>query len=284
MKDEFKAINSLLLNGKNRVPRNKVWSHIHEETNLGVVKGRELLFTAEELYKLRQYGSSLTGGKLDPQFNQATGSRIELAQRHHDEKFSSQSVFGNLLLMATAGCATVTISGTSTTTQAGSVLAVKSDAFDQQLLQQQCLIVIENGSLLPDWQRIRLPQGWKNAVLVYRGHGDNAGCVNRLVAQQPSESLAFYYDFDPAGMAMALRWGRGYMLLPADWPALDCNSASSVNQRTTFRQQYAELKLAHSLARTALQRRIVEFMGTAECAIMQEHLTVRGCLLTPIAL
>ncbi len=282
MKAEFKAINILLLNGKDRVPRNKVWTLIHEETNLGAVRGREFVFSIEELQKLRQYGMSLTGGELDPQFNQPSGSRMELAQRHSDEKFSTQSVFGNLLLMATAGRATLIISGKSTSTQPASVIAVKSEAVDHQFLQQQRLVVIENGSLLPDWQRIRLPESWENAVLLYRGHGDNARGVSQLVAVQPSERLAFYYDFDPAGIAMALRWGRGHVLVPKDWSALDCRSANSVSQRNTFRQQHAELKMAYGLARTASQRRVVEFMETEECAIMQEHLTVRECLLTSI--
>jgi hypothetical protein len=282
MKAEFKAINRLLQARKNEVARSDVWKRIYEETGLGAVRGNRFLFSEDDLDKLRQFGRSLTGGELDPLFYQPSGSRMDTAEIHSNEKFTSQSVFGNLLLLATAGDARVIIDGQPGATQPGSFLAVQPGAVNFEALTQQKLIVIENGSLMPDWHRIVLPPDWQNAVLLYRGHGENVRDVSKLVQAQPSEQLAVYYDFDPAGMFMALNWGRGHILVPQDWRALDCSAAGGLNQRGTHRQQHAELKIAQAAAVTDQQRSILAFMAAHECAIMQEHMTSRAMPLIAI--
>ncbi|EAZ97729.1 hypothetical protein [Marinobacter sp. ELB17] len=284
MKAEFKAIATLLQGGKREIARSSnVWKRIHEETGLGAVRGNKFLFSEDELDKLRQYGRSLTDGELDPQFYQPAGSRMDMAEIHNNEKFASQSVFGSLLLLATAGDASVSISGHPSATQLGSLLAVKPDAINREVLTQQNLIVIENGSLMPNWHRIVLPQAWQDAVLLYRGHGENARDVNKLAQAQPSGRLALYYDFDPAGMAMALNWGRGHILVPQDWQALDCSASGGLSQRGTYRQQHASLDMAQAVAWTDQQRGILAFMANQECAIMQEHITARALPLVAIA-
>jgi len=283
MKAEFKAITKLLQAGKREVARGSdVWKRIHQETGLGTIRGNKFLFSEDELNKLRQFGSSLTSGELDPLFYQPAGRRMDMAEIHSNEKFTSQSVFGSLLLLATAGDASVSISGQPSATQQGSVLAVKPGAINYEALTQQNLIVIENGSLMPDWHRIVLPQAWQHAVLLYRGHGENARDVNKLAQAQPSDRLALYYDFDPAGMAMALNWGRGHILVPQNWPVLDCSAAGGLSQRDTYRQQHAALNMAQAAARTDQQRSILAFMADHECAIMQEHITTRALPLVAI--
>ncbi|MBQ0763163.1 DUF7281 domain-containing protein [Marinobacter psychrophilus] len=283
MKAEFKAIATLLQGSKRSAARNKVWTRIHHETGLGTVSRRDFLFSEDELNKLRQYGRSLTGGELDPLFYKPAGLRMDMAEVHNNEKFTSHSVFGSLMLMATAGGARVVINGEPSATQPGSILAVKPDPINREALTQQKLIVIENGSLMPDWSRIVLPEAWQDAVLLYRGHGENARDVIKLALAQPSDRLAFYYDFDPAGMAMALNWGRGHILVPQDWPALDCSASGGLSQRGTYRQQHASLNMAQAAARTEQQRRILAFMANQECAIMQEHITARALPLVAIA-
>ncbi|UQG60613.1 hypothetical protein MIH18_01210 [Marinobacter sp. M3C] len=283
MKAEFKAITKLLQAGKREVARSSsVWKRIHEETGLGAVRGNKFLFSEDELDKLRQFGRALTGGELDPLFYQPAGPRMDMAELHSNEKFTSQSVFGSLLLLATAGNASVFINGQPSATQPGSVLAVKPSVVNREALTQQNLIVIENGSLMPDWHRIVLPPAWQHAVLLYRGHGENARDVNQLAQAQPSDRLALYYDFDPAGMAMALNWGKGNILVPQDWPGLDCSAAGGLSQRGTYRQQHAALNMAQAAARTDQQRSIMAFMADHECAIMQEHITTRALPLVAI--
>jgi len=283
MKAEFKAITKLLQAGKREVARSSdVWKRIYQETGLGAIRGNKFLFSEGELDKLRQYGRSLTDGELDPLFYQPAGPRMDMAEIHSNEKFTSQSVFGSLLLLATAGGASVSINGEPGITQPGSVLAVKPDAINREALTQQKLILIENGSLMPDWHRIVLPQAWQNAVLLYRGHGENARDVSQLAQAQPSDRLALYYDFDPAGMAMALNWGRGHILVPQDWPALNCSAAGGLSQRGTYRQQHAALNMAQAAACTDQQRSILAFMADHECAIMQEHITARALPLVAI--
>jgi hypothetical protein len=154
---------------------------------------------------------------LDPQFDTTKGGRMEAADKSNNEKFTNDSVFGHLLVLATAGDAEVFVGGQSASTPPGALLSVLPDALDRQALKSQRVVLVENGAPMTEWDKIQLPPPWDNSVILYCGHRENAGFVQQIVADQPSSNLALYYDFDPEGLEMALRTGKGTILLPEDW-------------------------------------------------------------------
>ncbi|MGX1201043.1 DUF7281 domain-containing protein [Marinobacter sp. MBR-105] len=280
--DEFGAIRRLLQSGRKTARRNQVWTRIHNETGAGVLDAREIHFTMDDLWRLREYGRQITG--LDPQFDTTAGSRVELAQKTSNEKLAADSVFGDLLVMATAGNTELKVSGQPVRTPPGSVLSVHVNALDYDALAKQRLVMIENGGLMTHWQDIRLPEGWKDCILVYRGHRENVRHARRLVQAQPSDQLGLYYDFDPQGLYMALATGKGHAFVPAQWEAWsrDGPLPSGVNQRDAFRRQQGAMSRLRSRAATLMQPwiQVINAVDKGEWAIMQEHMAARGWELT----
>lgn len=271
MRAELAAIERLLKSNKTRVRRNATWDRIHEETGAGTVIGRELHFNHEDRHKLRIYGQSQTG--LDPQFDSRAGGRMAVAKYDASEKLSSDSVFGELLVMATAGSACISVQGMAVRTPPGSVISVLPDRLDRDRLRECRLVVIENGSVMPHWSEIRLPEGWEDSVLIYRGHRENLRMVAALVDEHPPETLAFFHDFDPAGLAMACHHGRGAVMIPADWQRLPGDSGP--NQLNVHHKQRAQLKQLQQKNRAG-DDSLIGQMANKQLALMQEHMITRN--------
>ena len=274
MRTEFNAIKRLFESGKKAANRNPTWTRIHKETCCGTLAGREYRFTEDELFRLRQYAQSLTG--LDPLFDSTAGGRMEMAEKVPDEKLASDSVFGQLVVMAAAGKAEVKVGGTVAHIPAGSVLSVPFDRLDTNHLQQQRLVIIENGALMPECHHIRLPRGWENCLFVYRGHRENVRHTQKLIENQPEELLGLFFDFDPAGLGMALAMGKGRIFILEDWAELSSTLIADINNRGAYRRQSREMARLKELAANTRWELLVNWVENNEVAIMQEHLVRRN--------
>ncbi len=278
MRAEIAAIERLLKSDKTCVRRNATWDRIHDETGAGTVVAREIRFSQGDRQRLREYVLSQTG--LDPQFDSRDGGRMALARHDASEKLGSDSVFGQLVVVATAGAARIAVQGREVRTPPGAVLSILPDRLDRERLKASRMVVVENGAILPFWQDIRLPEPWKDAVLVYRGHRENLRTVASLIREQPAEYLGFFQDFDPAGLAMATAAGRGSVLIPADWARL--RRDSGINQPDVHLRQLEQLK---SLGREKQPgaASVIGHMAREQLAVMQEHMVARQMALTAFA-
>lgn len=271
MSKEFKAIARIIQTGTKTVQRNGVWSGIYQETGCGKIAGRTLTFTDSDLDTLRRYAKSLTG--LDPLFDSTAGSRIDLARKTSDEKLAQDSVFGQLIVTATLGNATVPVGHQEVAVPAGSVLSVPMDQLQASALSQRPILIIENGAIMPQCQRLKLPPPWKNAVAIYRGHRENARHVRGIIEAQPATNLGLFYDFDPEGLAMALSFGKGHVLIP------NLSGTSVPHQREAFRRQGAAMKRLASTTEDPTWGLITQTMKEQEQAVMQEHMIAHGVAL-----
>lgn len=280
MSAELDAIERLLKRGKTSMRKSKVWESIHEETGAGTIIRGDIHFTPEDKKRLREYIQSEY--RLDPMFDSRDGDRMAMAKRDTSEKLAKSSVFGQLLVMATAGNTRVSVNGEQLKTAPGSVISVMPDALDHDKLQNQSLVVVENGAVMPHWTNILLPANWQNAVLIYRGHGDNAKAVAGLVEEHPPEKLAFFYDLDPAGLVMGTRvGGNSSVLVPTDWQGL--HRESGINQPDIYRNQMASMQQFKKLG-TAGVGSLAAHIEAQELAVMQEHIVQRRMALTALNL
>ncbi len=279
MPAEIAAIERLLKTGKSKVQRNQIWEQICAENGVGRVIGREIHFTPADKQRLREYVLAEHG--LDPQFDVRAGGPMAMARKDSSEKLSSDSVFGHLIVLATAGTAKVRASGEDVATPEGSVLSVLPECLDTDHLQSQKLVIIENGGVMPYWANLQLPASWKDSVILYRGHRENARSVAEIARNQPAEKLAWFYDFDPAGQALALDKDRGSTLVPEKWRELGRHTP--FNQPKTHRNQSVALKRLKSRATGELLA-IAEHMANEELAVMQEHMVLRHVPLAALAL
>ena len=274
MTAEFNAIKRLLISGKRTTNRNPTWTRIHEETCCGTLLGREYQFTDSELQRLRQHAQSFTG--LDPLLDSTAGGRMYMAEKVSDEKLANDSVFGQLVVMATAGKAQVRVGGEFAQIPSGTILSVPFDNLDLGYLHQQKIVIIENGALMPECQHIRLPKGWEDCVFVYRGHRENIRHTQKLIEGHPAEHLGLFFDFDPAGLGMALALGKGCIFIPEDGQELSIALEGDINNRSAFRRQSRELSRLRDKATEINWKSLVDWLEKKEIAIMQEHLVRRN--------
>tara|TARA_R110002074_G_scaffold212504_1_gene382012 strand:+ start:2489 stop:3364 length:876 start_codon:yes stop_codon:yes gene_type:complete len=279
MPAEIAAIERLLKTAKLKVQRSQVWEQICAENGVGQIIGREIHFTVTEKQRLREYVQAEHG--IDPQFDLRAGGRMAMALQNASEKLSSDSVFGHLIVLATAGTAKVRVNGENFQTPRGSVSSVLPDCLDTEHLQSQKLVIIENGGVMPFWSDLQLPDSWKDSVILYRGHRENVRSVAEITSNQPAGNLAWFFDFDPAGLALALDHGRGSILVPDKWRELGRHTP--FNQPKTHRKQSVALKRLKDRAAGELLA-IAEHMANEELALMQEHLAQRQMALTALPL
>lgn len=282
MKAEFNAIKRLLISGKKTANRNPMWTRIHEETCCGTLVGREYHFTDNELYRLRQHAESFT--RLDPLHDSTSGGRMDMAEKVSDEKLANDSVFGQLVVVATAGKAQVRVGGEFAQIPPGTILSVPFDNLDLDHLQQQKIVIIENGALMPECEHIRLPQGWEDSVFVYRGHRENVRHTQKLIEGHPAEHLGLFFDFDPAGLVMSLAVGKGHIFIPEDGQELRIALDGDINNRSAFRKQSREMNRLRDQATDTNWEQVVDWLEKKEIAIMQEQLVRRNLPLVTLNL
>jgi len=279
MKNEIAAVERLLRSDKTTVQRNKTWEAICAETGAGNVVGKDIYFTSADKQRLREYIASESG--LDPQFDSRAGGRMALANHDVNEKLTSDSVFGHLVVLATLGKASIKIDNVVTKTPLGSVLSVLPNKLDLEHLKTQKLLVVENGAVMPYWGDFELPSEWQNSIIIYRGHRENMRTVADIARSQPEENLGWFFDFDPAGLALAVDQGKGELLIPDQWFNFD--SSTGFNQPNKYRDQQAVLSRVREKVTGELID-IVNHMEMNSLALMQEHLVNRRVGLIAIKL
>jgi len=279
MKNEIAAVERLLRSDKTTVQRNKTWDTICAETGAGSVVGKEIHFTPTDKQRLREYIASESG--LDPQFDSRAGGRMAMAHHDASEKLTSDSVFGHLVVLATTGSAAVKVNGDTIRTPPGSVLSVLPQDLDREHLKTQKLMIVENGAIMPHWRDIQLPNDWKHSVIMYRGHRANMRTVADIARSQPEEKLGWFFDFDPAGLALGIDQGRGRLMIPEQWFNFD--SKTGFNQPGKYRDQSAAMDRIKRKATGELLD-IIGYMEKYSLALMQEHLVQRRVALIEIKL
>lgn len=263
MRNEIAVIERFLKSDKLKVKRNKTWDSICLETGAGAVVGKEIHFASADKQRLRAYVASVCG--LDPQFDSRLGGRMAMAGYDASEKLTSDSVFGHLVVIATAGKSEIKVNGGTIKTPAGSVLSVLPENLDREHLKTQKLVIVENGAIMPCWHEIQLPGGWKDSVIIYRGHRENMRTVAEIARTQRDEQLGWFFDFDPAGLALGFDQGKGVLMIPEAWAGF--NSETRFNQPNKYHDQKDALNRIKRQAGDDLLA-IVEHMENHSLALM----------------
>lgn len=267
---EINVIQRFLQSGKHTASLNKTWRRIHLEEGIGRVIGKEIYFTSREIERLQQHVSVSTG--IDALTAELSGDRMTMALKSSNEKLASRGVFKGLIKVARKGLAIPTLSGDAFTPP-GTLLSVPGDAIDLSKIEK--VVVIENGAVIRHWDDIQLPERCTGALFVYRGHSNDVSIVSDLVRRAGASGLETYafFDFDPAGLALAARSGCGYTLIPHDWDLLTANSefVQRFNKPGAFLDQATLLREILGGENEFIEK-VASHMQCHQLAITQEHL------------
>lgn len=217
-KKQFLAIQNVVRRRMDTVKLGQLWSHLHNEWNIGVIHGKNLKLNTADRAKLRDCVIAELG--IDPMEKDIGGDRIEMASSVINEKWSSKNVFEDYVsIIATA--TGIPLKRAKITVPTGAILSIPHQDIDTASVNQ--IIIIENGSIATHWQSFLplIPDSLHDSLVLYRGHDSTSSGLKKLLKSLPSnvEKIGFF-DLDPAGMNIAMQMGVDKILVPVDPDAL----------------------------------------------------------------
>ncbi|MFW1678692.1 DUF7281 domain-containing protein [Pontibacter sp. JAM-7] len=270
MRREFKVIQAYFLNGGPTAKLNSTWKRIHDEHGVGRISGNSTItFSQKDRDYLQGWMDEELG--LNPHSkSELPKSRVEAALRGKSEKVSGKNVFSDLIKVARAD-------GTAINTHSGLAIlpprCFMNTPASNLILENETVVIVENGELIRDWSGLRLPQELSNSLLIYRGHEEDAREVKQLLEINPPAKSVGFYDFDPAGMSIGLSNNHDAILVPADisiWTK-ENPEFNKFNQPDIFWKQARQLKTAEMKACGEACELLIS-MKDQNIAVMQEHI------------
>lgn len=209
-KKAYNAIRRVVYNRTLCVPVNAVWQKIHDETSIGSISSRRLRLTIEDHKKLREWVKNETGA--DPLITPISGDREEVASISRDEKFATENVFSGILWANKPSGEIPLVQGNAVTPE-GTMISVATD--DISMDDIKTIVIVENGIVARNWHKCIVPDELATALIVYRGHGELASTVRAWLAGLNADIRKIgCFDFDPAGLGIAVDYGMDAILIP----------------------------------------------------------------------
>jgi hypothetical protein len=270
-----KAIQDLVRRPAGRVKLTKALKSIHEEYSVGTLIGTSfIIFSNKELDRLRVLAESAV--IIDPLHGKIDLPRGQLAQFTNNEKLTSHSVFEDMLQVARHSDTPIKTSWGTATTPRYSLLSVRPQDIS---LEEENVVIIENGDTMRNWPDIKLPRGLHDSLLIYRGHASSAKYIREKIRCHPENKLYAYFDFDPSGVSKALSLEIKNIIVPYNWEEIQNNHVFKFNKTPTFWKQIQDLNQIES-HHSLRVREIATHMKSHNIALTQEHLTAHNIDLT----
>ncbi|MES2822467.1 MAG: hypothetical protein V4732_02615 [Pseudomonadota bacterium] len=250
------------------------WKVFHTEFNVGKIIANRLHFSVLDLEKIREL--SLHKLSIDPLFTVAEGDRIALSGITHNEKLSRYQVFANNVHVARFANLPIKTPRGTTFTPGNTGLALMDGDFDLSFYES--VVLIENGTVFANWSSLQLPMDCSESLLMYRGHGSGIRTTYKILKARPSTCKLFgFFDFDPAGLAMALSVGCNGIVLPDDIDeVLSDETLRRLNKIETFHKQWIKNSDYLNSNPSPHLTTIVEKIRKYEVALTQEMLVRRN--------
>ena len=192
------------------VPVNAVWQKIYDETSIGSISSMQLLLTIEDHKKLRDWVIHEIG--TDPLTTKISGDREEVATISRDEKFANENVFSGMLWVNKPSGDIPLVQGNAVTPE-GTLISVATH--DISIEDIKTTVIVENGIVARNWYKCIVPDELATALIVYRGHGELASTVREWLASLNAGIKKIgYFDFDPAGLGIAVDYEMDAILIP----------------------------------------------------------------------
>ncbi len=209
-KQEYTAIQKVLRNRSMSIPINKIWKSISNETGIGDISSNVIRFSASDHKKLREICIDTTGA--DPLLQNIKGTRTEVTALVNNEKWTTKNVFEGFIKISAHAISSHS-NNQFKQTPAGTMLYLDFNTID--LSSFTAVVIVENGAAAISWIDFKIPQELKNYIVVYRGHDAESRYVKEFLNKLPDDiSKIGFFDFDPAGIGMAIDYKVDAILIP----------------------------------------------------------------------
>ena len=270
-KKSYNAIRRVVHNRTSNVALNTVWQKIHDETGTGNISSKQLFLTSEDHKNLRDWVILEVG--VDPLTTKITGDRLDAAALSRDEKLATEAVFSGMMRASRLSGEIPLVQGNAVTPQ-GTLISVAAD--DILVNNIKTAIIVENGIIARDWYKCIVPDELATALVVYRGHGSEAGAVRAWLSNLPADIRKIgCFDFDPAGLGIAVDYSMDAILIP---DPLNDDLIEGINNKpeTHAKQLLNRPNLYDQLPKSC--HWVLSWMTSEgrKCAVTQERLMVLG--------
>tara|TARA_B100002049_G_scaffold237200_1_gene226789 strand:- start:3190 stop:4056 length:867 start_codon:yes stop_codon:yes gene_type:complete len=277
-KSLIKAAQRVVKKGTERVVDNAINRELQATVGVGYVSGRHICFSVQdrlaiESYFSKQLNTPLREVELDAR------DRVEVASQVENEKWASGTVFESLLNIASTK--PIPTRHGDVTTPFGCVFSLALDNLDLARIDR--VVIVENGAAVVHWENVEyaLPDQYKGALILYRGHGGNQRQMKALINRLPASArLCVYCDFDPAGLSLAISIADGR---PFDLavPACSHDDMRAMSKADAYNEQY-EILTVLTKSSNAVVGDIANLMMANRLAITQEKIMANRCSLKTV--
>lgn len=215
-RQELTVIQRLLKTEKREVKAGTVWNRLHQTLGIGRPGPKGTIsFSEKEIETLRARANLEVPG--DIRHANLSGSRTDIAADFTNEKVSTRSVFGHFIWVGRTKPGLIPLAcGQAGLAPKGSYLAV--DPADIVLRDNDPIILVENGDTFLRRDQVLVPDELKSALWVYRGHNTIAKAVLRFIQEEKRRRpVVGFFDYDPAGVDIAIQTDLDSVLLPVGW-------------------------------------------------------------------
>ncbi|MEN8177782.1 MAG: hypothetical protein ABFS39_04100 [Pseudomonadota bacterium] len=280
LKKSYSSVKRVLHNHIFRVPLNQLWKEIHDELGVGELSSRHLILSAYDHTKLRDWFKLEAGA--DPLTTEIVGNRLQAAALVRDEKWATESVFSGMMQVNVISGVVPLVQGDAITPP-GTLLEVS--ASEVLIDHIDTVVLVENGIVARYWHQCRIPSELSHALMVYRGHGtERTKTVRHWIKQLPSTvKKVGYFDFDPAGMGIAVDYEMDAILIPNP---LDERLIEGINNKPeSYDKQMAHRPgLGKQLPASCREVWLWMTGNNRKCAVTQERLLVMEWSLRQLSL
>lgn len=269
-KRAYISVQRALRNRASSVTLSDVWRELHNELGIGSLSSKHLTLNSSDHARLREWYVCEVGA--DPLITDIKGDRLEVAALVRDEKWSAEAVFAGLMRVNTRR-GEVPLRQGAAVTPPGTLLEV--DPNEIRVDQLNAVILVENGIIARQWHQCMIPADLSGALMVYRGHNPEEVKSVRGWLQSLPETISKigYFDFDPAGLGMAIDYNMDAILIPDKIDDLLANPIN--NKPNCFADQLRQRpSLGDQIPRSC--RTLWSWMSETgrHCAVTQERLTI----------
>lgn len=264
------AAQRVVKKGLDSVAYNPTNRKLQSTVGVGSVLRKRILFNARDRLAIDKYFSQRLGTELRT-VDLKNRDRLETASHVVEEKWASGTVFETLISIASTS--PIKTAFGELITPPGCILSIPFEQMEFDSINS--VVIVENGATITNWFKVEqaLPDKYKGALIVYRGHGENQRHLKEIIQRVAvSANVCLYYDFDPAGLDMSIRVLNGRR---ADLAIPDCSveELRKLNKPSAYNEQYEVLtSLLKSDNQTILS--LARLFEKERLAVMQEKILV----------
>ena len=261
----YKAINDVMLTGKQFVAAKGIWLQIHKEYSIGVRQGQQIELNAQSRIDIAKLVKAQTD--LDPRKDNFSDlqakSRTEISLLTRHEKFISRpprSAFVEVRILSANFCVPA---------YCGMLV------LDVLSLEMNRIISIENFDTFANIQRTdldcicALPN--EDLVIVFAGDNMASPAAIQELRAKSDKPWVHFGDYDPAGIHISIFRLKADAIILPDFASVK-DILLGLSKRNVFEEQYAQLNSIIKVGSGIAISDHISFIAEQSIAVMQEQL------------